>query len=233
MSRKKTTQPEETTSTDDWIVTFSDCMTLLLCFFVMLMSFSTFDEQEIADLSLAFNYITHAAVSDIKKPIPESIIKKPDVAPLKSDIGSVTPTVDENQLVRNPKQRKLILSVEAFRDRRVFQMPSSRLFCAKGLDLTTEGKQRLKLMGEYLHLLPCRVVVSESSPNRSNANLGKAGLGLKRAMAIVRFFTDTKPNGMGLAASLFSISDCASGSGQSGQDREKVKISLMTRSKYK
>ena len=33
-----------------WLVTFSDCMTLLLCFFVLLTTFSSFDEQALRKL---------------------------------------------------------------------------------------------------------------------------------------------------------------------------------------
>ena len=41
-------------SVPDWMITFSDCMTLLLTFFVLLLSFSSFDEASLSKLDGAF-----------------------------------------------------------------------------------------------------------------------------------------------------------------------------------
>ena len=38
----------------DWMVTFSDCMTLLLTFFVLLMSFASFHEETLPALGSSF-----------------------------------------------------------------------------------------------------------------------------------------------------------------------------------
>ena len=37
--------PDEDPGAPEWMVTFSDCMTLLLTFFVLLLSFSSFDDD--------------------------------------------------------------------------------------------------------------------------------------------------------------------------------------------
>ena len=51
MSRQ---QPQSDGPTgNEWMVTFSDCMTLLLTFFVLLTSFATFDNRTIPELSRA------------------------------------------------------------------------------------------------------------------------------------------------------------------------------------
>ena len=43
--RKKEPDADETAGAPEWMVTFSDCMTLLLTFFVLMLSFSSFDEK--------------------------------------------------------------------------------------------------------------------------------------------------------------------------------------------
>ena len=55
MSQQKG-QPEEEEQggAPDWMVTFSDCMTLLLTFFVLLLSFSTFGKKTLPKLGTSF-----------------------------------------------------------------------------------------------------------------------------------------------------------------------------------
>ena len=43
--KKKRSEDDGPPAIGEWIVTFSDCMTLLLCFFVLLLTFSSFDEE--------------------------------------------------------------------------------------------------------------------------------------------------------------------------------------------
>ena len=38
-----------------WMVTFSDCMTLLLCFFVLLLTFSSFDDKAFRKLTTSLS----------------------------------------------------------------------------------------------------------------------------------------------------------------------------------
>ncbi|MHC4104970.1 MAG: flagellar motor protein MotB, partial [Planctomycetota bacterium] len=42
---KKQVVEDEAPGAPEWMVTFSDCMTLLLTFFVLLLSFSSFDDK--------------------------------------------------------------------------------------------------------------------------------------------------------------------------------------------
>ena len=49
----KRVEPEEPAGAPEWMVTFSDCMTLLLTFFVLLLSFSSFDDSAFSDVTRA------------------------------------------------------------------------------------------------------------------------------------------------------------------------------------
>ncbi len=42
---RKQQEPDEAPGAPEWMVTFSDFMTLLLTFFVLLLSFSSFDDR--------------------------------------------------------------------------------------------------------------------------------------------------------------------------------------------
>ena len=51
---RKQPEPEQEAGAPEWMVTFSDCMTLLLTFFVLLLSFSSFDENLFRKLKSIF-----------------------------------------------------------------------------------------------------------------------------------------------------------------------------------
>ena len=51
---KKYIEPQEDRGAPEWMVTFSDCMTLLLTFFVLLLSFSSFDTDALDNVQQAF-----------------------------------------------------------------------------------------------------------------------------------------------------------------------------------
>ncbi len=52
---KRRGQSDDGVEIGAWIVTFSDCMTLLLCFFVLLLTFSSFDEASLKKLQGLFD----------------------------------------------------------------------------------------------------------------------------------------------------------------------------------
>ena len=50
----KQVEQDEEPGAPEWMVTFSNCMTLLLTFFVLLLSFSSFDERIFKKLQMIF-----------------------------------------------------------------------------------------------------------------------------------------------------------------------------------
>ena len=79
--RKKQAVPDEVPGAPEWMVTFSDCMTLLLTFFVLLLSFSSFDENFFERLRVSFAkelHSVHMSKSKVEKDafLPVKIIQQ-------------------------------------------------------------------------------------------------------------------------------------------------------------
>ncbi|MHC4539127.1 MAG: flagellar motor protein MotB, partial [Planctomycetota bacterium] len=51
----KQEESDEAPGAPEWMVTFSDCMTLLLTFFVLLLSFSSFDDRVFRRLKVSYS----------------------------------------------------------------------------------------------------------------------------------------------------------------------------------
>ncbi len=54
MARKKKSDDGGGLRGDEWLATYSDCVTLLLTFFILLYSMSTVDAQKVQSISQAF-----------------------------------------------------------------------------------------------------------------------------------------------------------------------------------
>jgi hypothetical protein len=164
-----------------WMLTFCDCMTLLLCFFVLLLSFSSFDEMKFDTLRGAF----HSMSFDWLNPDPDqpktSVVERMDPKDFPRH-GPIVPTDKEDTDKYNQPPIEM-LDMDLYKDRTVFYLPSRRFFWGQGVNLTSDGKDYLHFMAVFLHKFPCRVVLSESS-DMKNRNLG-----LRRAWAVLRWFT--------------------------------------------
>ena len=66
MAKKKKQEEDEAGGAPEWIVTFSDMISLLVTFFVMLMSFSTMEEREELLIADAFSNAEPGVVLNLK-----------------------------------------------------------------------------------------------------------------------------------------------------------------------
>jgi hypothetical protein len=177
-------QEEEGAEVGEWIVTFSDCMTLLLCFFVLLLTFSSFEDIELQKLAGAFEYMSLYSIFPIQREIRESMV--PPIPRQVDQVahGAETPQEVEADDIQIPRQSPEIFAVDAFKDRRVFYIRSKDFFFGAGQSLTPKARAYLKMIARFVKKVPCRVVVSESTP---------AGVG--RARAAVVYLTAPKWGG--------------------------------------
>ncbi len=210
--RNKHAESDEAPGAPEWMVTFSDCMTLLLTFFVLLLSFSSFDDKVFRKLDKTFGDAL-PFVSPLVKRDKDSFFEAVKfVYAEEPDIGSEKPTLQEgrgNNAKRQTEPRN-------FYDRKVFLVPSSQVFWSRGSTISLSGRRALSNLADFLKQVDNRIVVSETSAD--TPTLGDE-LGLARALAIMDYLTTKR----GLDENHFNISAAANLS----EDNRKAVLSQM------
>ena len=189
MAKKPQVEEEAANSVGEWIVTFSDCMTLLLCFFVLLLTFSSFEEIELGQFAGHFKGSSHTSVFPVKREIKDSVVPPAERPVDHTEAGSEKPTEAEIKNIRRPRKPLYVVSSDAFSNRKTFHIPSSELFWANGTGLKRRGRERLEMIADLMKKVPCEVVISESSSAPADARSGRpAELGIDRAWTLAEFF---------------------------------------------
>ncbi len=204
-----------------WMVTFSDCMTLLLCFFVMLLSFSSFDPQDLSRVLEGFEMATHASGFGTQRPSREGLLEDPTYID-RTEVGSERPTFDRLAPTRTPRAPEDPLSRDAYCDRRVLSIPSGLLFWGRGAALKPEAKPVLGRVADFLRLMPCRVVIRETPGPHPPTEAS-----LRRALAVMTHFTEAE----GLPAERFAISAAAPAPGETPHEPV-IRIAMLNREVY-
>lgn len=176
MSNQKNQEPEQEAGAPEWMVTFSDCMTLLLTFFVLLLSFSSFEKEKFDALAKSFG-VAMKTVAFRPMPRNNSMVEKKTETP--ADKGSTTPT----QVEQNKENTMRETDPKNFRQLRVFTAPAEDFFLSSGKLLSPNGKETLDLIAKFLNNIPSRVVISEIGSTTDNNPL----LGLPRAYEIMNY----------------------------------------------
>jgi hypothetical protein len=177
---RKQSVADESPGAPEWMVTFSDCMTLLLTFFVLLLSFSSFDDKVFLRMESAFSQglsslgLQAVREYDALTPTPR-IIHEQD-----PDKGSDKPTVD-GRYESNPSESLDFLD---FQNQKVFLVPSDKVFLGMGIRMSPHGRQMLTDVANLLKAVPNRVVVSEHAVTATDAS---DEIGLKRAWETTQF----------------------------------------------
>jgi chemotaxis protein MotB len=204
------------------MVTFSDCMTLLLTFFVMLLSFSSFDPKDLTDVLEGFEQATQASPFANKRPPREAYLPDNESLIDRTEHGSETPTFERLAPTTSPPAPQDPLSSDAYRDRRVLHIPSDLVFWGRGTALKPEAAEVLGQVARFLRLVPCRVAVREIPGPRLTPEAS-----LRRAVTVMRHFTETE----GLPAERFVVS--AAGPAPEKAPREAVlRIDMLNREVY-
>jgi len=193
--KRKQSEPDEPAGAPEWMVTFSDCMTLLLTFFVLLLSFSSFDDQE-DFFRLKVVFAEQFSLSS-ETSMEREALTAAEVIRYDKDLnkGSEKPTLakgSEDNLKEETEPAN-------FRDRKVFLISSDRIFWGGGQVISYEGQSTLSAMALFLKEVPNRVVISESGQTEAGSS-GPSGL--QRAWVAMEYLTTKQ----GLDKRRFSIS---------------------------
>ncbi len=225
---KKPRESDEAPGAPEWMVTFSDCMTLLLTFFVLLLSFSSFDDRIFRNLKVVYsNALTN--ISPVRRSDRDSVVElTPITYTVELDKGSEKPTSTKGSkdgLLKETDSVNLHGGV-------AFLISSNKVFWGKGTTFSPEGRQTMDLIGSFLKRVSSRMVISENGPA---GDQGSTHFGLPRAWAIMEYLTSEQ----GLDRERLSISQ-ASAVAQAGsapvsarsESERTVEIVLLERSVY-
>jgi len=163
---------DEAPGAPEWMVTFSDCMTLLLTFFVLLLSFSSFDDKVFPRMESAFAEglssvgLSYGARKTAFNLAPK-ITHDQDV-----NAGSEQPVPDGQYESTPPTD----LDFADFENRKVFLIPSDKIFLGRGSRISPGGRQLLGDLASLLEVVPNRVIVGEYALEDDGTSPGRLGL---------------------------------------------------------
>ena len=186
-----------------WMTTFSDCMTLLLTFFVLLLSFSSFNEVSLKQLFGALRCRPKPSISDHDQVTDDTMVREQDTVVDRTEKGAEKRTSKNLEIVQNPKETEPIVETDAYHDERIFYISTGRLFWGSGSVLTSRGQEYLEKIALFMKMVPCKVIVGQMDSNRSKPTGGadSADSGLIRSCAVVKFLTQQQ----GLPAGRFCV----------------------------
>ncbi len=221
-------QPDQDDSQDvpAWMTTFSDCMTLLLTFFVLLLSFSSFDKVKYSRLKGALKCPPRLMLSSVfRNPTtPEnSLIKRQERVVDRTKKGSETPDDFSAQDVESPKTYREVLNIDAYADKRTFYLPSDDIFLGDGYVLNSRGRELLANIGGFMKMVPCKLVSGHISSGREHGDSHNKDI--TRAHAVVSYII----NSTGIGPQRFRVVAGFGSAPMRYRGRDVVKIDLVNR----
>lgn len=194
--RKQKLEPQYADGAPEWMVTFSDCMTLLLTFFVLLLSFSSFDDRVFWNLKIIYSRGL-ATITPITRSNRDALRRELGAIKAVQELsrGSEKPTSEkgtQDALLRE----KTLVNMDGGK---VILIPSEKVFWGKGEMISPGGRGILSLVGTLLSKVPNRIVISEHG---ANDEAGNEHYGLPRAWAVSQHLVEVN----GLDRRQFSIS---------------------------
>ncbi len=227
----KQAESDDAPGAPEWMVTFSDCMTLLLTFFVLLLSFSSFDNRVFRNLKIGYSTAL-TTISPVRRSDRDALLYLPPVRHV-ADLrkGSEKPTSVQEL------QDSLMKETEPvdLRGGIAFLISSKKLFWGKGTAFSPGGRHIMDTMASFLRGVPSRIVVSE---NGLADDMSSEYYGLPRAWVVMEYLTtqhnlDWERFSISAASILAQESFTGSEPGMGRPESERsVEIVLLERSVY-
>lgn len=196
MARKKVNRDEP--KGDEWLATYSDCVTLLMTFFVLLYAMSSVDENKMRALSQAFRTVMAGEAGDT---ILEYSLYNGDVPLIGGEIP--TDTIDGEKI-----EESMYYQVSKFVDEHdleavvdiietdlgvAIQLRDNILFETSKSDLRSESKEILDSIAALISSMNNNIVVEGHTDNRpiNTAEFpSNWELSVDRAVNVVRYFVE-------------------------------------------
>jgi chemotaxis protein MotB len=170
-----------------WMTTFSDLMSLLLCFFVLLLSFSEMDVarfKEVAgSLKMAFGVQRKEIVFQLPKGLDIITTEFPPQFTVEELLERIKAAV-KLELIKGEIQ------IETLKDKIILRFKDDLLFAKGSAELNPRAKALLLKLGEVLSLFDGDIVVAghtDDLPIRSKKFRSNWDLSAARAVSVVDF----------------------------------------------
>ncbi len=200
-----------------WVLTYSDTMTLLLCFFVVLMSFSTIQEtkfkqtmgsiQDYLGLLISPNY----SIMNNQFSTNASVVPK-KVQTVKKAQGDSSEKLDETYLItikesmkKDSDKKGLGGSIEYINELNSLRirMPSVVCFDRGGFEITDTAKQFFVKVADLVKDIPYQLTIeghTDDTPIYSDTYKSNWELSFERAMVVLRYLNQLGVDNKRLAA---------------------------------
>ncbi len=216
---------------DDWVMTYGDMMSLLLTFFVLIVSFSSMQEtkfeQAVSSLHEAFGVLEKAeSVIVLEQPVVPNHEPQEEEAEMLFEVRSVERLILEEGLDKE-------VEVKITEDGVLFRLNSEFAFVSGGAELKEESKAVLDKMSSFFQKFPYKIRIdghTDNIPINSAKFPSNWELSAARAVSVARYF-----QGMGLPPERISatglgeyhpIADNATAEGRAKNRRVEVFLKL-------
>ncbi len=201
MARKKKQEDGGLTG-DEWLGTYSDCVTLLLTFFILLYSMSTVDAQKVQAISEAFSIMTGREADSIleyeqfdgNQPVIGGETKYEDLGDESTE--EEVQNKMYNKIKQYLKENDMTASIaEVTSDERgvIIELRDNILFETGKATLIPESTEVLDKINALISTLPNNIVVEGHTDNVPISNSqfpSNWELSTMRATTVVRYFTE-------------------------------------------
>lgn len=194
MGKKK--EEEQGGGAPEWMVTFSDAMTLLMVFFILLFSMSTVDAKKEKQLSTAFNNVFNGGGSNpiIGEGVGEDTLLNDGDSSEEALEDSQQSLIDILNGIINEKGLEDFISVQKVERGVSVILVDSLLFQSGSADLKAESKAPLMDISKVLNEIDNQIIVEGHTDNlpihtylfSSNWELSTA-----RAVVVTRFLVES------------------------------------------
>ncbi len=189
-----------------WMATFGDMMSLLLCFFVLLMSFASMDVRRFAAVvgSMRDAFGTQRMHPGTIESLSDSLVRLSDTesTPFLRVIDVPTKLAERDQekkarIEAQLREMKLqrVVKVELSPDGVVVRLPGEMLFSAGSANLRPSAIVLLREVGDLIRAMPGKVAVrghTDASPVASGQHASNWALSSARAVAALVHLVDVE-----------------------------------------
>jgi len=214
MAKAKKAEEESGESAPLWIISFADMISLLMAFFVMLSSFTSYDKGEEKKLRATIK-ATLAYAGGWLGEIPQDSLGWNPGNDQKAKEGTERPPIEETIRTGAIEETQ----ANGFPDNKVFLIRKDFLFVPSGAVLSPDGKKWLDTFASYAAKMPERIVVAERSAE-SNKPFDP-----RRVVAITEYLQQQQMN-----PAKISVSSCGTLPPQDAKAGEFIEISLLDKS---